>query len=92
MKIIVLKNKSVLNKTKLDLTSVKNAINPWNMFLDTVKQKLMQQTFKGRHVSKAKYPAHVTKYLFISNDFCPGLTSDLHLLFHLTKMLGLWAE
>ena len=42
MKIIVLKNKSVLNKTKIDLTSVKNAVNPWNMFLDTVKQRLMQ--------------------------------------------------
>lgn len=42
MKIIVLKNKSILNKTKIDLISVKNAINPWNMFLDTVKQRLLQ--------------------------------------------------
>lgn len=42
MKIIALKNKSVLNKTKIDLTSVKKAINPWNMFLNTVKQRLMQ--------------------------------------------------
>lgn len=48
MKIIVLKNKSVLNKTKIvkKQKSVKKAINPWNVFLDTVKQRLMQLPFK----------------------------------------------
>lgn len=42
MNIIALKNKSILNKTKIDLVLVKTAINPWDMFLDIVKQKLMQ--------------------------------------------------
>ena len=42
MNIIALKNKSILNKTKIDLTSVKKAINPWDLFLDMVKQILMQ--------------------------------------------------